>query len=123
MNDIVKKAIKAYLSGVMSLSFDEKVELIRRFKLESGLSDRAIAKEFNTPHTTVHYWMVGDDKRKRHSDAVSLRYKTKDIKYRLVDLIDYFKVFKPKLKEFEKIEELIKVLKNIVELRYDKNRL
>ena len=120
MDDIVKKAIKAYLSGVMSLSFDEKVELIRRFKLESGLSERAIAKEFNIPHTTVHYWMVGDDKRKRHSDAVSLRYKTKDIKYRLVDLIDYFKVFKPKLKEFEKVEELHRILGCISRREYNK---
>lgn len=100
---------KIYLNALIGekitrLTIAEKGELVKRIRENYGVSFRQLEKITGIPHTTLVDWSTGRQNNTPGNLHVSIN-----------QLIAHFKVYKPKLKEFEKIKELIKVLEKLLE--------
>ena len=95
------------------LSRVQRAELLK--ELLKTMSYREINRVTNIPIATMHHWVKGRNTEytTTTTDGRSIT-RSKQIKYNLQDLNEYFKDYKPRLKEFEPIKELIKTLQEVI---------
>ena len=82
------------------LTHVEKRNLIK--ELLKAYSYREVVEKTGIPKTTLHHWVNG---RKEQGRQFSINY-----------LIKYFDGYKPKLAEFQQIQQLIKTLEKVINI-------
>lgn len=89
------------LERLEKLSIKEKGKIVKSLRDKYKLSYRKMEELTGIPHSTLLDWVTG-------------RQENSGIHISIDRLINYFKDYKPKLSEFEKLEELKKIIENIL---------
>ena len=92
------------LERLEKMSIKERGKIVAKLKKDTGKSYRELAQMTGIPHTTLVDWVT-----KRQNNIPG------NLHISIDRMIEHFKVYKPRLPEFDKIEELITILRKCIE--------